>query len=199
MHTDRSPPKRIHMQILEWRVMRNPQSSWKSRQGHSYITRVLLPREKLGQSREAVGTTLRRRWSLKDGWVVDSGRSYDPDFGSLRDSEKVQFPQGVWFWKRLVRKVPLPSGLAQTEVRVFLGVNIEEAALLYLMGSLKFYSYIQDRKIVFQRTFSALPPALSSCFCLCCFHVFSLFMKGPNCRTHLGSNLRCCCLLPVWF
>ena len=110
-------------------------------------------------------------------------------FGSLRNSEKVQFPQGVRFWKRLVRKVLL----AQTEVGVFLGVNIEETALLYLMGSLEFYSYIQDRKIVFQRTSSAPPPALSSCFCLRCFHVFSLFTKGPNCRTHLASNLRCCC------
>lgn len=58
MSTDRSPPKRIHMQVLEWRVMRNPQSSWKSRQGHSYVTRVLLPLGEVGGRAEKLWVRL---------------------------------------------------------------------------------------------------------------------------------------------
>ena len=76
-----------------------------------------------------------------------------------------------------------PSSGPCTEFGVYLGMNIEETALLYLMGSLKFYSYIQDRKIVFQRTVSARSPALISYLYLCVFHVFLLFIKGRTCRT----------------
>lgn len=108
-------------------------------------------------------------------------------YGSLRVCDSGR----GWWGKCCFRRV-LPN-----RGRSLLGVSTEETALLYLMGSVKLYSCIQDRKVVFRRTSSA-PPARSPYFYLCCFHAFSLFMRGQNCRTHLGSNLRCCCLLPVW-